>query len=164
MRLIEFCPGDGSRFLVGAAIPPVSDSRAVGGSDCTVFITFGNKNLMVSHVFECDPVGCPHLTWAYCAEKLTLLDPGSLDVAHHVIAHLLGREASFARLVPSEEGWDGDWMVRLDVLIAEIAGGLMWNGAGGAARALLAHPNRFRNTVPTTASTTAGSTEEVSLG
>lgn len=133
MRLIEFHPGEGSRFLVAAAPLLEADVRGIGGTDKTILVTFGEENRTLARLFERDPGRHPFLEFSYVEEKLGRgrsgeggLGPAALIVAHHVIAHLLGREATGGGWTPDHRAyswtpdqldWSPDWREQLQPLI-----------------------------------------------
>lgn len=136
MRLTQFCPGEGSRFLVAAAVLPAPDARPIGGSDETVLIVFGTEREMLAHPFECNPRKRDILARSYVAEKFPRMFGAVLTAAHYVISHLLGREAFGADHSPDALGWDPLWEAALLPLVQEIMDGLE---RGGNARSIAAY-------------------------
>ena len=129
MRLIEFCPGEGSRYFAGVAVLTKLDARPLGGDAETVLITFGEEKDLSSGTFQCNPNKYGHLTPAYLKQYLPHLDAASLLAAHHVVAALLGREACFTKWSPEQLEWDKNWKVQLAPLMREIEIGLGRNAS-----------------------------------
>src|SRR5579862_8495634 len=115
MRLIEFFPGEGSRYLVGADRIPATDAAFIGGTEKAVVLTIGNEHRLASFLCECDAALHPVLEAEKVIERLGL-DPATHLAALHIFACILGREPMGASWTPAHLGWHQRWKVYLDPL------------------------------------------------